>query len=297
MNMNPNDLARAHGVHPARYLNLASGDGILVLDVQAACEVIALAEGLSMPDAEARAASVSLESVKRPRTARELYLRLRGCNSWDLCPHGYSTVMSLSAAGPQRIGPFLVRAPWHSSDHESLDIVIQPGLSFGLGTHATTRLPLLQLPSAAAAGARCADVGCGSGVIAIAMARLGASEVVAVDIDAVAVSETAANVEQNGVSQSVSHVYRGSASDLEGTFALITANMGGAPSVIEIAPHVSGHLAPGGLFLASGIYGDDDDEANQVADGVSAALESLGMIEEKRDLERHCVGIVYRRRK
>lgn len=290
---NPFDLKRNHGPYPARYLNLASGDGILVLDVQAALEAISFAEGKSVSDAETIALSTSVEEVKRPSAARKLYARLRSSANWELCPHGYATTMSLSAAGPQRIGPFLVRAPWHLAIEGALDIVIQPGLSFGLGTHATTRLPLLQLPGVMKPGKRCADVGCGSGVLAIAMAKLGASEVAAVDVSPVAVVEAKDNVRLNcarGIS-----VALGSANALDGLFDVITANMGGAPSVIEIAPHVAQHLTPNGYFLASGIYGETDVESLRVADGVSDALAPLGLIEVRRDTEHQCVGIVFRR--
>lgn len=292
---NPYDISRRHGPHPGRYLNLASGDGILVMDIQATVEAIASSEGCGVEEAEARGASVLIESVKRPRAARELYRRLRDVRGWETCPHGYATTMSLSAAGAQRIGPFLVRAPWQEPEAGALDIVIRPGLSFGLGTHATTRLPLQELPAYVGPGCRAADVGCGSGVLSVAMARLGAREVAAVDVDAGAVSEAVENVRRNGVVGIVTTVRTGSASALEGEFDVIVANMGGAPTVIEIAPDVSAHLVPGGAFLASGIYGDDDEAAARVADGVSAALAPLGLVEERRDMERCCVGIAYRK--
>jgi ribosomal protein L11 methylase PrmA len=293
----PYDLVRAHGPHPARYLNLASGDGILVVDVQAALEAIHVAEGCDTPGAEAAAAAVQTDSVKRPSAARDLYARLRACSQWERCPHGYATVMSLSAAGPQRIGPFVVRAPWHEAAQGAMDIVIQPGLSFGLGTHATTRLPLRQLPDVVSPGARCADVGCGSGILGIAMARLGASVVVAVDVDRTAVAEAADNVQRNGAGDVITSISAGSADALQGSFDVIAANMGGAPSIIEIAPYVAAHLKVNGAFLASGIYGDTDGDAARVANGVSAAVAEHGLVEERRDMEHQCVGIIYRRAK
>ncbi|HEY3414127.1 MAG TPA: 50S ribosomal protein L11 methyltransferase [Armatimonadota bacterium] len=291
----PHDLVRAHGPFPARYLNLASGDGILVIDVQAAMEAILAADGSSTIAAEAGAAELQMDRVKRPSAARQLYARLRGCDQWEHCPHGYTTVMSLSAAAPQRIGPFVVRAPWHEAPAEGVDIIIQPGLSFGLGTHATTRIPLRQLADVTKPGMRCADVGCGSGILAIAMSRLGAREVVAVDVDHTAVLEALDNVQRAGVANLVSSISLGSADALFGSFDVIAANMGGAPSVIQIAQDVAAHLEPGGVFLASGIYGDTDDAAGQVADGVSEALSQFGLAEVRRDSEHQCVGIVYRR--
>lgn len=292
---NPFQLSRAHGPHPGRFLHIATGDGILAVDVQAAGEAIARAAGVPPEEAERVGAGITPDALKKPRAAREFYTRLRSCEGWERCPHGYATVMPLSAAGAQRVGRFLIRAPWHEADPDALDILIEPGLSFGLGTHATTRLPLLQLPDLLRPGARAVDVGCGSGVLAIAMARLGAASVEAVDRDAAAVVEAADNVRRNGMGDVVSAPRQGGAADLCGPFDLVTANMGGAPSVIEIAPDVARILRPGGVFLASGIYGDTDDAAGETADGVTRALASLGLVEERRDLEHQCVGIVFRR--
>lgn len=292
---NPFQLQRAHGPYPGRFLHIATGDGILAVDVQAAGEAIARAAGISPDECERVGADVTLDALKKPRAAREFYTRLRSCAGWERCPHGYATVMPLSAAGAQRVGRFLVRAPWHEADADALDILIEPGLSFGLGTHATTRLPLLQLPDILSPGMRGADVGCGSGVLSIAMARLGAVSIEAVDRDAAAVVEATDNIARNGVSGTVSAPTRGSAADLCGRYDIVTANMGGAPSVIEIAPDVARVLAPGGYFLASGIYGDTDEAARETADGVSRALALFGLMEERRDMEHQCVGIIFRR--
>jgi ribosomal protein L11 methylase PrmA len=292
---NPFQLKRAHGAYPERFLHIATGDGILAVDVQAALEAIALADGASLEDAERAGAEARMEDLKKPRAARELYARLRVSDGWERCPHGYATVLPLSAAKAQRAGRFLIRAPWQPPEADALDILIEPGLAFGLGTHATTRLPLLQLPGALAPGQTAADVGCGSGVLAIAMARLGAARVEAVDRDAAAVAEARDNFVRNAVESVAGPPRVGSAGDLCGPFDVITANMGGAPSVIEIAPDVAARLHPGGAFLASGIYGDNDAAATETADAVARALTPLGLVEERRDMEHQCVGIVFRR--
>ncbi|HEY3266675.1 MAG TPA: 50S ribosomal protein L11 methyltransferase [Armatimonadota bacterium] len=285
-------MIRAHGPYPGRYLHIATGDGILVVDVQAAAEAIATSEGMPLAEAEECAAQASLGRLKKAAEAREFYMRLRSIPQWQQCPHGYPTMLPLSSAGPQRIGPFLVRAPWHPSEPGTLDILIEPGLAFGLGTHATTKLPMLQLAELLCYGSRVADVGCGSGVLSIAAARLGASRIQAVDRDEAAVAEARHNLKCNGVE---ADVHAGSAADLSGRFDLIVSNMGGAPSVVEIAPYVAAHLHPDGLFLASGIYGDTDEEAGAVANGVAAALAPFCLIEERRDMEHQCVGMVCRR--
>lgn len=103
---------------------------------------------------------------------------------------------------PVTVGPLRVAPPW---DAEPGDIVIDPGQAFGTGGHATTRLCLELLLEVAPAGAF-ADWGCGSGVLAIAAARLGWSPVTAVDYDPLAVHATRANALVNGVEVEVGQV-------------------------------------------------------------------------------------------
>lgn len=98
---------------------------------------------------------------------------------------------------PVRAGGFVVRAPWHAAEG-SEDIVIDPGQAFGTGGHATTRLCLEALASLAPGGPL-ADLGCGSGVLAIAAARAGWGPVAALDFDPLAVDATVQNAEVNGV--------------------------------------------------------------------------------------------------
>jgi ribosomal protein L11 methyltransferase len=95
------------------------------------------------------------------------------------------------------IGPFWVGPPWQLPEPGKLAVVIDPGRAFGTGSHPTTRL-CLELLTDAAPG-RLIDVGCGSGVLAIAAVKLGRTAVVALDIDADAVIATRTNAERNGV--------------------------------------------------------------------------------------------------
>jgi ribosomal protein L11 methyltransferase len=99
---------------------------------------------------------------------------------------------------PAQIGRIRIRAPWHEPAADGIDIVIDPGQAFGTGAHPTTRmcLELLQeLPS----GGPLADLGCGSGVLAIAAAKLGFAPIVAVDNEQAAVDATLCNATGNGV--------------------------------------------------------------------------------------------------
>ena len=95
-----------------------------------------------------------------------------------------------------------VRPPWASASQATVDVVIDPGQAFGTGAHATTRLCLelmLDRPSAPGAAGSFVDLGCGSGVLAIAAAKLGFAPVIALDNDPAAVQATIDNAERNGV--------------------------------------------------------------------------------------------------
>jgi ribosomal protein L11 methyltransferase len=98
---------------------------------------------------------------------------------------------------PVRIGPLWIGPPWEEPEADAIPVVIDPGRAFGTGSHATTRLCLellLELPHGSLL-----DVGCGSGVISIAAAKLGFDPVAAVDLDPQAVEATTKNAAANGV--------------------------------------------------------------------------------------------------
>jgi ribosomal protein L11 methyltransferase len=98
---------------------------------------------------------------------------------------------------PVRIGPLWVGPPWEAPEPDAIAVVIDPGRAFGTGSHATTRL-CLELLIDAPRGSLL-DVGCGSGILAIAAAKLGYGPVSAVDIDPLAIEATTLNAEVNGV--------------------------------------------------------------------------------------------------
>ena len=98
---------------------------------------------------------------------------------------------------PVRVGPLWIGPPWEEPEPGSLPVVIDPGRAFGTGAHPTTRLCLAHLLELAPGSVL--DVGCGSGVLAIAAAKLGFGPVYAVDSDPVAVEATATNAAANGV--------------------------------------------------------------------------------------------------
>jgi ribosomal protein L11 methyltransferase len=99
---------------------------------------------------------------------------------------------------PAHIGGIHVRAPWHEPASEGIDIVIDPAQAFGTGAHPTTRM-CLELLQELPAGGPLADLGCGSGVLAIAAARLGFGPLTAVDHEVAAIEATESNARGNGL--------------------------------------------------------------------------------------------------
>ncbi len=106
---------------------------------------------------------------------------------------------------PIRIGRLLVRPAWEAADlhNDDIEIVLDPGMAFGTGTHPTTQLCLRAIEGVMPAGARALDLGCGSAILAIAAAKLGAQHIYAVDNDPVAIEAAVENVERNGVTDKI----------------------------------------------------------------------------------------------
>lgn len=154
---------------------------------------------------------------------------------------------------------------------DAVELRLDPGLAFGTGTHATTAQCLEWLDGQALAGTRVLDFGCGSGILAIAAAKLGAASVVAVDNDPQALAATAANAAANAVDERVlalaAEAWTGTG-DCDVVVANILAN-----TLVALAPRVVQALRPGGRIALSGVLPGQDDEvvATYAALGVDLA--------------------------
>jgi ribosomal protein L11 methyltransferase len=159
----------------------------------------------------------------------------------------------------QPVGRLVVAPPWLADGFDpETTIVIDPGMAFGTGDHATTRGVLRLLSYIVRPGDRVADVGAGSGVLSIAAAKLGATNVAAIELDPDAIANAEANVRANGVSGRVS-VLLGEAAVLLPLVApvrVVMANMV-APVLLSLLPVIGRALSPGGRAIVGGITADE----------------------------------------
>lgn len=156
---------------------------------------------------------------------------------------------------PMKFGDklWIIPSEYSPQDEEAINIYLDPGLAFGTGTHATTALCLSWLDANKPEGKKIIDYGCGSGVLAIAAAKLGARDVSAVDIDPQAIEATQANAEKNHVTNKIKcylpQTFKTKAADL--LLANILAN-----PLIDLAESFNAQLKSGGQIVVSGILND-----------------------------------------
>ena len=189
-----------------------------------------------------------------------------------------------------RIGRrIVIRPTWRRHRRAPGDVVIamDPGMAFGTGLHPTTRLclagierwaddGLLEHGSAPDGRARLLDVGCGSGVLAVAAGLLGAGELVGVDTDPIAVEATLANARRNRLTRRV-RAWQGSVPSGAGPFDLVAANLI-ASVLIDLAQGLRDEIRPGGRLLASGIFAGREGD-------VRSAFAAAGLAIVRRDVE------------
>ena len=177
------------------------------------------------------------------------------------------------------IGQRLAIVPgWEEYQTDRTVITMDPGMAFGTGTHETTSLCLEVLDARVKGGERMLDIGTGSGILAIAALKLGAAEAEGVDIDPMCVRTAGENAQRNGV-QDRFKVLVGDLSDkASGVYNIITANIV-ASAILSLAPHVPALMAPGAVFIASGII---DTRKDEVLEGLRAAGLDPFEVHEKR---------------
>jgi ribosomal protein L11 methyltransferase len=182
--------------------------------------------------------------------------------------------------GAQQLGTLVVAPPWLADRFDpARTIVIDPGMAFGTGEHATTRGVIRLMQSVVVFGDRVADLGAGSAVLSIAAAKLGATHVAAIDIDPDAIGNAEENVRLNGVADRVV-VIEGDAAILLPLVApvrVIVANIVSS-AVIGLSSAMAAALEPDGRAILSGILSD---ERGDVVD----ALERDGWRIENEDSE------------
>ncbi len=170
---------------------------------------------------------------------------------------------------PMEIGERLIVIPdWETADPKGrVALRLNPGLTFGTGSHATTRLCLTALEKLVQPGMRVLDLGCGSGILSIASILLGADRAYACDIDDKAVDVAYENAALNGVGRDRYTVRAGDVTsdsrlraDMGDNYDIVVANIV-SDVIINIAPSVRPLMREGGVFITSGII---DDRAGEV---------------------------------
>ncbi|GAB4520195.1 MAG: 50S ribosomal protein L11 methyltransferase [Anaerolineae bacterium] len=177
---------------------------------------------------------------------------------------------------PIRIGQrTLVRPLWITDVEirpDDIEIALDPGMAFGTGTHPTTQLCLEALESAVQPGQRVLDLGTGSGILAIAAAKLGAAQVLALDIEPFAIRATIENAAQNGVAEKIT-AQQGSLDTVLTSarrFDLIVVNILARIIIAMCQDGLGQVVRPGGTALFSGLIDTQVDE-------VEAALRETGL--------------------
>lgn len=176
-----------------------------------------------------------------------------------------------------------IHSPMYEPIAVETDVVIDPKLAFGSGHHETTCMMVRNMLTCDLRGARVADIGCGTGILALVAAKRGAASVVAVDIDEASVENTKHNAVLNNISNIV--VNQGTASDVVGEFDLVLANIM-RNVLIHDMPDYARMLKQGGKLVVSGFYSAD---AQIVAD----EAERFGLVRVSQLADNDWMSIVF----
>jgi ribosomal protein L11 methyltransferase len=164
---------------------------------------------------------------------------------------------------PMKFGQRLWICPsWREiPEPDAVNVMLDPGLAFGTGTHPTTALCLTWLDGLNLEGKTVVDFGCGSGILSLAALKLGAKEVIGIDIDPQALQASRANAERNNVSDRL-HLYL--PKDQPTLKAdVVVANILAGP-LRELAPTITAFIAPNGLLALSGVLEEQAESLQQI---------------------------------
>lgn len=167
---------------------------------------------------------------------------------------------------PIRFGNRLWVCPsWRDiPDPDAVNVLLDPGLAFGTGTHPTTALCMQWLDQHVTSGQTVVDFGCGSGILGIAALKLGASRVIGIDIDPQAIEASTANAQRNGVAGQIELYLPQNQPQLQAD--IVVANILAGP-LAELADIISAYVRPGGWLVLSGIL---EGQAQQVMQAYAA---------------------------
>lgn len=181
---------------------------------------------------------------------------------------------------PMKVGEKLLIRPIWRDDYEAGDRVVlnlEPGLAFGTGTHETTRLCLEALEKFVKPGDKLLDVGCGSGILAVAGLLLGAESAVGIDIDEMAVKASKDNAALNNVSDRYTGIHGNLAEKAGGSYDIITANIV-ADAIIVLSADIEKLMNENTVYIMSGIV---DIRLDDVLSALPDSLEVFAQYEDR----------------